>query len=39
MLETEEGDHDDADASAEEPRIGAGRERRRPEGALRDALR
>src|SRR5262245_37840251 len=39
MFETEEGDQDDADAGAEEPGIGAGRERRGPEGALRDALR
>jgi len=39
MLETEEGDQDDADAGAEEPGIGARRERRGLEGALRDALR
>ena len=39
MLETEEGDQDDADAGAEEPGVGAGRERRGLEGALRDALR
>ena len=39
MLETEEGDQDDADAGAEEPGVGTGRERRGPEGALRDALR
>src|SRR5262249_61439113 len=39
MLETEKGDQDDADAGAEEPGIGAGRERRGLEGALRDALR
>src|SRR5262249_22197948 len=39
MLETEEGDQDDADAGAEESGIGAGRERRGLEGALGDALR
>ena len=39
MLETEEGDQDDADAGAEEPGIGAGRERRGLEGALRDVFR
>jgi hypothetical protein len=39
MLDTQEGDPDDADAGAEEPGIGAGRKRRCLEGALRDALR
>ena len=39
MLETEEGDQDDADAGAEESGVGAGRERRGLEGALRDAPR
>src|SRR5262245_16261685 len=39
MLEAEEGDEDDADAGAEEPGIGAGRERRGLERPLRDALR
>jgi hypothetical protein len=39
MLETEKGDQDDADAGAEEPGVGTGRERRGLEGALRDALR
>src|SRR4029434_9829146 len=39
MLETEEGDQDDADAGAEEPGIDAGRERRRLEGAFREGLR
>ena len=39
LLETEEGDQNDAHAGAEEPGIGAGRERRGLEGALRDALR
>ena len=39
MLEAEEGDQDDADSGAEEPGVGAGRERRGLEGALRDALR
>jgi hypothetical protein len=39
MLETEEGDQDDADAGAEETGVGTGRERRGLEGALRDALR
>jgi len=39
MLETEEGDQDDADAGAEESGIDAGRERCGLEGALRDALR
>jgi hypothetical protein len=39
MLETEEGDQDDADASTEKPGICAGRERRGLEGALREALR
>src|SRR5262245_26626436 len=39
MLEAEEGDQDDADAGAEEPGIGAGRERRGLEGTLRVALR
>ena len=38
MLETQEGDQDDADAGAEEPGVGAGRERRGVKGALRDAL-
>src|SRR5262249_1039792 len=39
MLETQEGDQDEADAGAEEPGIDAGRKRRGLEGALRDALR
>ena len=39
MLETEEGDQDDADTGTKEPGICAGRERRGLEGALRDALR
>jgi hypothetical protein len=39
MLETEEGDQDDADAGTEEPGIVAGRERRDLEGAPCDALR
>jgi len=39
MSHSEEGDQDDADAGAEEPGIGAGRERHGLEGALRDALR
>src|SRR5215470_3101172 len=37
MLETEEGDQDDADTGTEEPGICAGHERRGLEGALRDA--
>src|SRR5262249_60777119 len=39
MLETEEGNEDDADSGAEEPGIDADRERHGLEGALRDALR
>src|SRR5262249_16980664 len=39
MLETQKGDQDEADAGTEEPGIGAGRERRGLEGALRDAPR
>src|SRR5262245_46133454 len=39
MLETEEGDQDDADTGTEEPGICARRERRGLERALRDTLR